>query len=68
VAVGGSKEDIKRKFNEIVGPQIHPAIANTLTDFLLAAPGGQHEASESAVTWTLGRLWVDAIDPREGSS
>lgn len=62
-----AKEDIDRKFDRIVGPQVHPAIADTLTNFLLAAPGG-HGASESAVLWTLGRLWIDQTDPREDSS
>lgn len=59
-----SKNEIDRKFNNIVLPQISPEMARTLGDFLLAAPG-QHSISESAVNYVIKRLWVDPTDTPE---
>jgi len=66
MGMSDSKESIVRKFREIVRPQVRPEIANTLADFLCAAPS-QHRASDSAVNYVIGKLWLSHDDPREGT-
>lgn len=58
-----SKNEIDRKFNELVLPQIRVDFAQTLGNFLLAAPG--QAISESAVNYVIKRMWVDPTDPPE---
>ncbi len=67
MGMSDSKSSIDRKFREIVQPQIRPEMANTLANFLWAAPG-QHKPTDSAVRYVLERLWVDLNDPRKGPS
>jgi len=62
-----SKESVDRAFAEIIGPQARPDVANTLSDFLWAAPG-DHAPGGSAVRYVLGKLWVDMVDPRAGGA
>lgn len=51
--------EIDRKFTQIVNDLgFRPDVAGTLYDFLLAAPS-RHGASESAVLYVLGKLWVE---------
>lgn len=58
------KEDVDRAFFAIVSNLgVRAEVAKTLSDFLLASPS-QHRASESAVSYVIGKLWVD---PLEGS-
>lgn len=57
--MGDSKQDIDRKFREIVTALgYRQGIALSLDEFLLAAPG-QNKAEQSAVDYALSRLWTD---------
>jgi hypothetical protein len=63
--MGDSKQDIDRKFREIVNTLgYRPGIAVSLDQFLLAAPG-EHAPDASAVDYAIGKLWVD--EPEKGS-
>ncbi len=62
--MGDSKQDIDRKFREIVTALgFRQGIAVSLDEFLLAAPG-QNRAEQSAVDYAIGKLWLD--DPEKG--
>lgn len=51
--------EIDRKFTKIINDLgFRPDVSGTLNDFLLAAPS-RHGASESAVLYVLGKLWVE---------
>ncbi|QJD54004.1 hypothetical protein SEA_GALACTICA_57 [Streptomyces phage Galactica] len=64
--MGDSKQDVNRKFRQIVESLgFVPSIAHTLESYLWAAPG-QHAPSVQAVDYVLGRLWVE--DPKKGSA
>lgn len=53
------QDEVNRKFTAIVNDLgYRPDVAGTLDDFLLAAPS-RHGASESAVLYVLGKLWVE---------
>jgi hypothetical protein len=57
--MGDSKQDIDRKFHEIVNALGHrPGIATSLGEFLLAAPG-QNAPEQSAVDYALSKLWIE---------
>lgn len=67
MAANNSDNDVRRKFNEIVGPQIDPAMADTLVTFLRAS-AGQYASSDSSVTYVLNRLWRDRAEGAEGDT
>lgn len=57
--MGDSKQDIDRKFAEIVNAiGYRPGVATALDRFLLAAPG-ENAPEESAVDYAIGRLWLE---------
>ncbi len=61
-----AQSDINRKFSEMMAQEgYRPSIAATLDKFLLAAPSS-HRPDDSAVTYTIGKLWVE--DPKKGSN
>lgn len=63
MAMSESKSEIRRKFDEIVKPQIDLNMSNTLCDFLLSDPGWR-PVSEYAVDYVVRKLWLNQTDPR----
>lgn len=59
----GTDPAINQKFFDIVVPQVNTSIADTLCNFLCAVVN-QGGVSESAVVYTLGKLWTDDKDPK----
>lgn len=64
MAVNKSNEEIDREFFNLVRSQVRPDMSKTLCDYLAAAPAGR-EISESAVSYVLGKLWLDQPKPEE---
>lgn len=62
----GTDPATNQKFFDIVVPQVNSSIADTLCNFL-GAVVNQGGVSESAVVYTLGKLWLDNDDPRGGT-
>ena len=60
------QDEVNRKFSDMmVQAGYRPSVAETLNQFLRAAPG-EHRPDESAVVYAIGKLWVE--DPKKGSN
>lgn len=59
--------EINQQFFDIVVPQVNSSIADTLCNFLYAVVN-QGGVSESAVKYTLSKLWTADYDPRTGGT
>lgn len=65
MAMSESKSEIRRKFDEIVNPQVDSNMSSTLCDFLMSDPGWR-PVSDSAVDYVVRKLWHNQTDPRGG--